>query len=329
MTMVLLKRLERAARSRRDLPGRSRRGRHRRASASSSWPISISRDRGGVLPRRRRRRQPVGGQVKFASVQTLEKMPRAIELVARVASPVMARCRCRTNADRAPRRRAVAARRRHGSRRCASTTRRARISSGSPVSRRRRMRGATWTSSSSDPKWSTARRRVFPRARAAPRVDAAHVDLPEHLSGRLPHQRDPLRSPRHARRAHAAGRGSRAVARGSAQVVNDPAVEVAWGQRDVRPAPAARELDSEAFTAIEAGDREALRHRHAADDEHRGDRHGVPAREGHPVLRGRPRAPTSRTGRRASVRTATRSGSSKASCTASCSSITTWCSRWR
>jgi acetylornithine deacetylase/succinyl-diaminopimelate desuccinylase-like protein len=37
------------------------------------------------------------------------------------------------------------------------------------------------------------------------------------------------------------------------KVVDDPAIEVAWGARDVRPGTAAAELDSEAFTAIEAG----------------------------------------------------------------------------
>jgi acetylornithine deacetylase/succinyl-diaminopimelate desuccinylase-like protein len=37
------------------------------------------------------------------------------------------------------------------------------------------------------------------------------------------------------------------------RVVNDPAIEVAWGQRDVRPSASSAELDSEAFTAIEAG----------------------------------------------------------------------------
>ena len=36
------------------------------------------------------------------------------------------------------------------------------------------------------------------------------------------------------------------------KVVNDPAVEVTWGQRDVRPSANSAELDSEAFTAIEA-----------------------------------------------------------------------------
>jgi acetylornithine deacetylase/succinyl-diaminopimelate desuccinylase-like protein len=37
------------------------------------------------------------------------------------------------------------------------------------------------------------------------------------------------------------------------KVVNDPAIEVVWGQRDVRPSASSAELDSEAFTAIEAG----------------------------------------------------------------------------
>jgi acetylornithine deacetylase/succinyl-diaminopimelate desuccinylase-like protein len=37
------------------------------------------------------------------------------------------------------------------------------------------------------------------------------------------------------------------------RIINDPAIEVAWGQRDVRPGAKSAELDSEAFTAIEAG----------------------------------------------------------------------------
>ncbi len=36
------------------------------------------------------------------------------------------------------------------------------------------------------------------------------------------------------------------------KVVNDPAIEVTWGQRDVRPSASSAELDSEAFTGIEA-----------------------------------------------------------------------------
>ena len=39
------------------------------------------------------------------------------------------------------------------------------------------------------------------------------------------------------------------------KVVNDPAIEVSWGERDVRPSANSAELDSEAFTAIEAGTR--------------------------------------------------------------------------
>jgi acetylornithine deacetylase/succinyl-diaminopimelate desuccinylase-like protein len=37
------------------------------------------------------------------------------------------------------------------------------------------------------------------------------------------------------------------------KVVNDPAIEVSWGQRDVRPSARSAELDSEAFTDIESG----------------------------------------------------------------------------
>ncbi len=36
------------------------------------------------------------------------------------------------------------------------------------------------------------------------------------------------------------------------KIVNDPAVEVAWMQRDVRPGTGSTRLDSEAFKAIEA-----------------------------------------------------------------------------
>ena len=133
------------------------------------------------------------------------------------------------------------------------------------------------------------RRRVFPRARAAPRVDDPHVDLPEHLSGRLPRQRDPLRSTRDARRAHASGRRSRAAARGSAQ---DRQRSRDRGGLGPARRPAVLEQRRARLGSVHGDrgrDQETLRHRHAAGDEHRGDRHGLPACEGHPVLRGRAR----------------------------------------
>ena len=112
------------------------------------------------------------------------------------------------------------------------------------------------------------------------------------------------------------------------KVVNDPAIDVAWGQRDVRPSAGSAELDSEAFTAIEAGIKKHY------------DTVTLPTMSTGATdmayLRARAssasasaRRPTPRTARRASARTATRNGSSRASCIGSCGSTTTWCSRWR
>jgi len=59
---------------------RALRGREEGAvvTASPTWPNrTVSEDRGGVLPGRRRQLQPAGRQVTFASIQTLEKIPRA------------------------------------------------------------------------------------------------------------------------------------------------------------------------------------------------------------------------------------------------------------
>ena len=73
------------------------------------------------------------------------------------------------------------------------------------------------------------------------------------------------------------------------QVVNDPQVEVSYGARDTRPPTPTAKLDSDAFKALEAEHHEALQGGDAADDEHRRHRHGVPAPQGHPVLRHRAR----------------------------------------
>ena len=61
----------------------------------------------------------------------------------------------------------------------------------------------------------------------------------------------------------------------------------------------------------------------AADDEHRRDRHGAAAREGRAVLRHRAGDRLRGSRRRGSARTAIRSGCSRASCTASCASTGT------
>ena len=61
---------------------------------------------------------------------------------------------------------------------------------------------------STDPEAARRRRRVAVRERAAAFVDAAHVGVAEHLRRRLPLERHPVRSQGDARRPRAARRGS-------------------------------------------------------------------------------------------------------------------------
>ena len=149
------------------------------------------------------------GQVRYASVQTMEKIPRGIDLISRGIAghgsvplpPTPSRtwrarwraCRM-ASADHAQRHdgrllqaagRAVAARRREALSR--------RAQPGSEGLR--------------------PRRHVAAAERAAARVDAAHVGFAEHHPGRLPQQRDPVGSAGHARRAVHARRGSAALPR--------------------------------------------------------------------------------------------------------------------
>ena len=81
-------------------------------------------------------------------------------------------------------------------------------------------------------------------------------------------------------------------------------------RRPRHPAEAARGAARLGSVQDDRSERDqALQRADAADDAHRRDRHGVPARQGDAVLRRRPGDWTSRTGRRASARTAIRSGS--------------------
>ena len=90
------------------------------------------------------------------------------------------------------------------------------------------------------------------------------------------------------------------------KVINDPAVRVEWIPRDVRPGTPSARLDSEVFKVLESALRAALRHDRAADDEHGRHRHGVSARERHSVLRRRSGA--RRRGRAERLRRPQRSG---------------------
>ena len=222
--------------------------------------------------------------MKFASVQTLEKIPRGIELIARgVAGHGSVPLRTNPIAHLAAAVARVAAWKppiRLNDTTRAYFKRLAAISTPADAKRYLDVIGA-------DPEARRRRRRVLPRARAAARLDDPDLDLAEHHPGRLPHQRDPVGGPGDARRAHASGRQPRALLDEVRKVVNDPAIEVAWGSATSGRQRAARELDSEAFKAIEAAITKHYSTVTLPTMSTGRDRHGVPAREGHPVLRHR------------------------------------------
>lgn len=73
------------------------------------------------------------------------------------------------------------------------------------------------------------------------------------------------------------------------KIVADPAVDVARNDRNTRPGAPPSRIDSEAFFCGGTGRQGTLRRqrRHAAGHESRRHRHGIPPREGHAVLRRR------------------------------------------
>ena len=319
---------ERAARSRRDLPGRGGRGRHHRASASSSWSNEhFAGDRRRVLPRRGRRRDAHRRRrCSYADRQTLEKIPRGIELVARGISG-HGSVPLEVERHRPPRRRGRDARRRGGPR-SGSTRRRGayfrRLAAISPPDGARHYRDVL----STDPKVARGGGRLAVRERAAALVDAAHVGVAEHLHRRLPLQRDSVRGEGDARRARAARRGSGAVPRAGRSRSSTIRRSRCASRRRRRRPPGARRAPRLGSRSRRSRPRSTqhLQRADAADDEHRRDRHGAAAREGGCSASASAPRPTSRTARRASARTATRSACSRASCTASCASTAT---SWR
>ena len=151
-----------------------------------------------------------GGQVKFASVQTLEKIPRAIELTARGISghgsvPLKSNAVVHLAAAVAK----VAAWKpqiRLNDTTRAYFKRLASISSPDEakryldVDRRRRVA-------------RVGRRRLLPRSRAAARVDAADVGVAHDHPGRLSPQRHPVGGEGEPRRADASRRGPQRLPR--------------------------------------------------------------------------------------------------------------------
>ena len=165
MTMLLAEAAERAARSRRHLPRRIRRGGHARSvgiqfMVDQHFPqidAEYCLAEGGGVTR-------IGGEVKFASVQTLEKIPRGHRADGpRRRGPRIGAAQ--VERDRAPGA-APSRRSARGGRTSGSTKRRAPTSGGWRRSRRRRRRSVTATLVA-DPKVACRGRRLAPRARAA------------------------------------------------------------------------------------------------------------------------------------------------------------------
>ena len=146
-----------------------------------------------------------GGKVTFASIQTLEKIPRAITLTARgtaghgsVPLRTNAVVKLTTAVSSVAKWKPPIS---FNETTAAYFKRLASISDPAAADRYRAIL-------STDAEGAGRGRRVLPRQRAAPRLDHPHVDLADDDPGRLPHQRHPVGSAGHARRAHDARPGS-------------------------------------------------------------------------------------------------------------------------
>ena len=226
-----------------------------------------------------------GGQVKFASVQTMEKIPRAIELIARgpsghgsvplqsnaivhLASAVSA-----LGKWRAPVRLNDTTR--------AYFDRLAGVSSPEEAARYRALIGSDAKAAAAVDDFlaaNEARHASMLRTSVSPnimtggyRVNVIPSEAKAMLDVRMLPDEDPAKFLDEVRK-----------------VINDPAVEVAYAAarrppRRERPAPRLRGVHD-----ARSGDQDALQHGHTAGDEPRRHRHGVPARQRHAVLRHRP-----------------------------------------
>ena len=190
-----------------------------------------------------------GGKVKYASVQTIEKIPRGIELTARgVAGHGSVPLRSNAIAHLAAAVARVAAWKTEI--RLNETTRAyfKRLASISPAAEAKRYLDVIGP----DPRLAAAaddyflehepRHASMIRTSISPniisggyRINVIPSEAKATLDVRTHPDDDPQRVLEQVRK-----------------VVDDPAIEVAWARRDVRPAAASAELDSEAFTAIEA-----------------------------------------------------------------------------
>ena len=145
---------------------------------------------------------------------------------------------------------------------------------------------------------------------------------PNIFHGRLPRQRHPVGSDGDARRAHAAGRRPESVPRAGAEG-RQRSGDRGRLRRSATSRPGAHRAARHRGVHGDRGQRHASTTSadHAADDEHRRDRHGVPARQGHPVLRRR--SGDRHRGRPEGIRRAQRSGADSRNRAASASSAST------
>ena len=321
--MLELKRAERAARSRRDLPRPRPARKAARGSASSSWSTSTSaRSTPSTASPRAAASRGAGGQVEYAriadaredSLRASSSRPRASAGHGSVPLQDQSRSStCRTRSARSPPGRPTSA----------STRRPAPTSGASPRSRARRRPSATATCSC-----RIRRRRPTPtsmlldnepahasmlRTSISPnilgggyRVNVIPSEAKATLDVRMLPDEDPEKFLEAVRKI----------------------VERSGGRRPLRrarhAAPAARRAAR--FRSLQGGRserHEALQHDDAAVDADRRDRHGLPAREGDAVLRHRPGDGHRGRAERASARTAIRSGCSRASCSVSSASTGT------
>jgi acetylornithine deacetylase/succinyl-diaminopimelate desuccinylase-like protein len=191
-----------------------------------------------------------GGKVKFASVQTIEKIPRGIELTARgVAGHGSVPLRSNAIAHLAAAVARIAASKTEV--RLNDTTRAyfkrlASISSPADAKRYLDIIGTDAALAAAADEYFLAnepRHASMIRTSISPNIIQGGYRInviPSEAKATLDVRTHPDDDPQH-------------VLEHVRKIVNDPAIEVAWTARDVRPGAASAELDSEAFTAIETG----------------------------------------------------------------------------
>ena len=263
----------------------------------------------------------VGGAVKYASVATTEKIPRAIELTARGPAghgsiPLQTNALTHLSS-------AVAAAAnwvppiRLNETTAAYFKRLASISTPEEAERYRDVL-------SPDPNVSRPGRRVLPARKrrstrrcsarsisptivqAGYRVNVIPSEVKATLDVRTTPDEDPEQFLEQVRKA-----------------INDPAVEVAWAARDTRPNAAPARLDSEVFRTLEANADEALQTRSTLPTMLTGATDMAYLRAKGMQCYGIGPATDIEDGPRASGRTATRSASSRPSSSATCASTST------